>query len=91
MCGLIFELYVCLCAEGRFVDVVVNGAFYFACRVDCYVSGVGWVLVFINVKVDTDDVYFLCGVLVLLSVFVLVELVFGCCVFGCCVFGVVYM
>jgi hypothetical protein len=76
----LWELYDLLRAEGRFVDVMVNGEFYSACKVNVYVSEVGEVGVLINVKVGTRDVHFLCSDLVELSVFELVELVFRCCV-----------
>jgi len=43
------ELYVWLCVEGWFVDVVVVvGGFYFVCEVNVYVVGVGDVCVFYN-------------------------------------------
>jgi hypothetical protein len=68
------ELYDRLRVEGRFVDVVVDEEFYSACKVNAYVSEVGWVSVPINVKVGTNDVYFLCSDFVELSVFELVEM-----------------
>ena len=68
------ELYIWLCEEGRFVDVVVNGEIYLACKVNVYIPEIGEVCIFINVKVGTNDLHFLCSDLVELSVFELVEL-----------------
>jgi hypothetical protein len=67
------ELYNRLREEGRFVDVV-DGDFYSACKVNVYVSEIGWVSILINVKADTNDVHFLCTDLTELSVFELVEM-----------------
>jgi len=74
------ELYDQLRVEGRFVDVVVDGELYSACKVNAYVSEVGAVCVLINVKVGTNDVHFLCSDLVELSVFELVEMALRRCV-----------
>jgi len=72
-------MIVCVRRE-RFVDVVVNGEFYSACKVNAYVSEVGEVSVLINVKAGTRDVHFLCSDLVELTVFELVEMALKRCV-----------
>jgi len=69
----LYELYDLLCSEGRFVDVVVNGEIYLACKVNVYVPEVGDVCILVNVKAGTDDLHYLCSDLVELSVFELVE------------------
>ena len=70
----LYELYVWLCSEGRFVDVVVNGEIYSACSVVVYIPEIGNVLILINVKAGTDDLHYLCSDLLELSVFELVEM-----------------
>jgi len=76
----LWELYDHLREEGRFVDVVVDGEFYSACKINAYVSEVGEVCVLINVKAGTRDVHFLCSDLVELTVFELVEMALKRCV-----------
>ena len=71
----LYELYDRLKEEGRFVDAVVGGEVYQACKVNVYVPDVGEVSIIINVKADTRDVHMLCTDLCELTVMELVEMV----------------
>lgn len=68
------ELRDWLGAYGLFVDVVVDGWIYSACKVTVYMPGVGEVAIVVNVKAGTDDLHFLCSDFVELSVLELVEM-----------------
>jgi len=68
------ELYDWLRVYGMFVDVVVGGEIYGACKVIVYMPEVGEVAILVNVKAGTCDLHFLCSDLVELSVFELVEM-----------------
>ena len=54
------ELVDLLRAEGRFSDVLVDGAIYQACKVEAFVPSLGSVSIVINVKADTKDIHLLC-------------------------------
>jgi len=62
------DLFSRLREEGRFVDVVVDGEIYQACKVNVYVAEIGDVSILIDVKADTRDVHMLCTDLTELSV-----------------------
>jgi len=68
------ELCDQLRAEGRFVDVLVNGALYLVCKVNVYIPKIGSVALLFNVKVGTSDLHVLCSDFVELSLLELVEL-----------------
>jgi len=69
------DLYDRLREEGRFIDFVVGGEVYQACKVNVFVPEIGDVSIVVNVKADTRDVHLLCTDLMEFSVGEIVEYV----------------
>ena len=67
------ELFDRLREEGRFVDTVVGGEIYQACKINACVPELGDVSILINAKADTHDVHMLCTDLCELTVMEIVE------------------
>ena len=48
-------------SEGRFMDVVVEGEIYQACKVDdVFIPKIGYASIVVDVKASTGDVHMLC-------------------------------
>jgi hypothetical protein len=47
-------------SEGRFMDILLDGDIYQACKVDAFIPRIGYVSIVMDAKATTKDVHLLC-------------------------------